>query len=68
MNPFLISGYEKTVLLCNLTIETDKLLNAIENSRNVSLISERRLGKTSLLNYVNYLLKNTNVKFRFQAK
>lgn len=55
MNPFLIAGYEKPELFCNRRIETERLLNAIENSRNVTLISERRLGKTSLLNHVNYL-------------
>ena len=57
MNPFLISGYEKPELFCDRRTETKKLLNAIENSRNVTLISERRLGKTSLLNHVNYLLE-----------
>lgn len=64
MNPFLISGYENPSLFCDRKNETKKIKNAIENSRNVTLISERRLGKTSLLNHINYLV-NKDVVFIF---
>ncbi len=57
MNPFLISGYESPHFFCDRSKESERLLNAIKNSRNVTLISERRLGKTSLLNHVGYLLE-----------
>ena len=56
MNPFLISGYESPKQFCDRIIESDEIINAIDNSRNLTLISERRYGKTSLLNHVEYLL------------
>jgi len=62
MNPFLISGYESPEYFCDRKLESDRLINAIENSRNVTLISERRFGKTSLLNHVAHLLQ-TDVTF-----
>lgn len=61
MNPFLISGYESPKYFCDRKIETLKLVNAIENSRNLTLISERRLGKTSLLNHVEHLLDKETI-------
>ena len=56
MNPFLISGYESPKYFCDREVESDELINAIDNSRNITLISERRYGKTSLINHVEKLL------------
>lgn len=61
MNPFLITGYEGAEYFCDRKLETAKLLNAIENSRNLTLIAERRLGKTALLNHIQNQLDNTVV-------
>ena len=58
MNPFIISGYESPEYFCDREVESKELINAIDNSRNVTLISERRYGKTSLLNHVEYLLSD----------
>jgi AAA+ ATPase superfamily predicted ATPase len=58
MNPFLISGYKSPEYFCDREKETQKLINAIENSRNVTLISERRIGKTVLLNHVANRVQN----------
>lgn len=58
MNPFLISGYKSPEYFCDRQKETQKLINAIENSRNVTLISERRIGKTVLLNHVANQIQN----------
>lgn len=58
MNPFLISGYESPEYFCNRKIESKKILNTIENSRNITLVSERRMGKTSLLKHVKFQLNN----------
>lgn len=62
MNPFLISGYKSPEYFCDREKETQKLLNAIENSRNITLIAERRVGKTALLNHVGNKVQN-NVVF-----
>lgn len=57
-NPFLIKGYDGPEYFCDRKNETQKLTEAIHNSRNVTLISERRLGKTTLLNHVAHQLQN----------
>lgn len=48
-NPFLITGYKSREYFCDREKETDRLLNAIENQRNITLISSRRMGKTGLI-------------------
>ena len=58
MNPFLISGYKSPEYFCNRSRETEKLLDAIHNSRNVTLVAERRLGKTALLRHVENQVGN----------
>lgn len=58
MNPFLISGYKSPEYFCDREKETQKLLNAIENSRNITMIAERRVGKTALLNHVGNQLSS----------
>ncbi len=52
MNPFLITGYKSPEFFCDRVEETRKLINSIQNSRNITLVSERRLGKTGLLHHV----------------
>jgi uncharacterized protein len=51
-NPFPITGYISTEYFCNRELETERLLNAINNQRNVTLISARRMGKTGLIMHV----------------
>ncbi len=58
MNPFIITGYKGPEYFCDRREETEKLTTAIQNSRNLTLISERRLGKTTLLNHVEKQLKD----------
>ncbi len=58
MNPFLTTGYKSPEYFCDREKETQKLLNAIENSRNITLIAERRVGKTALLSHVGNQLKS----------
>ena len=60
MNPFLITGYSNPEYFCDRLEETRKIISAIQNSRNLTLISERRLGKTTLLNHVQNQLDNDN--------
>lgn len=49
LNPFLTSGYVSPEYFCDRKSETEKLIGALENGRNVSLISPRRMGKTGLI-------------------
>ena len=51
-NPFLITGYKAPEYFCDRETEVNVLRNAIENQRNITLISSRRMGKTGLLLHV----------------
>lgn len=54
--PFPISGYRGPDLFCNREQEVNTLHDAIKNSRNVTLFSVRRMGKTSLIQHFFYHL------------
>ena len=51
-NPFLISGYGGPEYFCDREIETGKIISALNNGRNITLISPRRFGKTGLIHHV----------------
>ena len=51
-NPFLTAGYAGADYFCDRVDETKKLIAAIENDRNVTLIAPRRYGKTGLISNV----------------
>lgn len=53
-NPFIISGYISPEYFCDRVEETDRMLNAIENSRHITLFSPRRMGKTGLIRHLFY--------------
>lgn len=57
-NPFLVYGYESPTCFCDREIETQELLEALQNGRNVSLISPRRMGKTGLIHNLFYHLQH----------
>ncbi|HER08208.1 MAG TPA: ATP-binding protein [Bacteroides sp.] len=52
MNPFLTKSYIGPEYFIDRIKETDILTEAIENDRNLTLFSHRRLGKTMLLSHV----------------
>ena len=52
MNPFLIKGYVSPKYFCDRESETSKIKSAIENGRDITLISLRRMGKTGLIHHV----------------
>ena len=56
-NPFLISGYHSPEFFCDRETETDTILEALHNGRNVTLIAPRRMGKTGLIRHAFYKLK-----------
>jgi len=55
MNPFIIQGYWSKEYFCDRVNETEKITRALNNGNNVTLISGRRKGKSSLIKHV---LKN----------
>ncbi len=59
-NPFLISGYHSPEYFCDRKVETDILLSALHNERNITLISPRRMGKTGLIHHAFYKLQEQN--------
>ena len=59
-NPFLVYGYDSPRYFCDREAETHELLEAIQNGRNVSLISPRRMGKTGLIHNLFYHLQGQN--------
>ena len=48
-NPFLISGYASPEYFCDRKDETERLIDALSNGRNVTMIAPRRIGKTGLI-------------------
>ena len=48
-NPFFIKGYHGPEYFCDRMVETKKILSAIENGRDITLMAPRRYGKTGLI-------------------
>lgn len=51
-NPFVVHGYEGPRFFCDRKAETEKLHAAVANGRNVTLLAERRIGKTGLIRHL----------------
>ncbi|MDL2262912.1 AAA family ATPase [Bacteroidales bacterium OttesenSCG-928-I21] len=62
-NPFLVAGYHSPKYFCDRETETEKIISALKNGRNISLLSPRRFGKTGLIKHVFHTIseqdKNT---------
>ena len=56
-NPFLITGYHSPEYFCDREQETEGMIKALYNGRNVTLIAPRRMGKTGLVKNVFYKLR-----------
>ena len=56
-NPFLVYGYANPRYFCDREAETQQMLSALENERNLTLIAPRRMGKTGLIKNVFYTLQ-----------
>ena len=64
MNPFLIKTYHSPKYFCDREDETDKIVSALDNGRDVMLFSLRRMGKTGLMQHLGHHYKsNTDVIF-----
>lgn len=51
-NPFVISGYVSPEFFCDRELETEKIVSALKNERNITLLSLRRIGKTGIIWHV----------------
>ncbi|OFX18676.1 MAG: hypothetical protein A2033_02640 [Bacteroidetes bacterium GWA2_31_9] len=63
LNPFPVADYVSLDCFCNRENESERIISAIENGRNITLLSIRRLGKTGLIKHIFYKL-NKNTKYR----
>ena len=59
MNPFILKDYAGPEYFCNRDIESIRIINAIENQRNLTLSSIRKMGKTGLIHHVFHQLNKT---------
>jgi AAA+ ATPase superfamily predicted ATPase len=57
-NPFVLSGYYSDKYFCDRKEETARILDAIQNDRDLTLLSLRRMGKTGLIEHVFNLKKS----------
>ena len=48
-NPFLLYGYDGPEYFCDRESETKRIISALRNGRNITLLSPRRMGKTGLI-------------------
>ena len=59
-NPFVYQGYENPEYFCDRTEETENVISALNNGRNITLISPRKIGKTGLIHHVFHQIKAKN--------
>lgn len=59
-NPFIYKGYEGPDYFCDREQETENMVKALENGRNLTLFSPRKIGKTGLIKHVFHRIKETN--------
>lgn len=56
-NPFLITGYHSPEYFCDREQETEQIIRALHNGRNLTLVAPRRMGKTGLIKHVFHKLQ-----------
>lgn len=59
-NPFVIYGYKGEDYFCDRKDETGKIIDALKNERNVTLVAPRRMGKTGLIHHVFNKVKSVD--------
>lgn len=59
-NPFVYEGYEGPNYFCDRIEETEKVMSHLQNGRNLTLVSPRKIGKTALIKHVFHQLKQEN--------
>ncbi len=51
-NPFITKGYCGPQYFCDRETETGKLVSAVRNGRDITLMAPRRYGKTGLIHHL----------------
>ena len=59
-NPFMLFGYAGPEYFCDRERETEELMSALRNGRNITLRSPRRIGKTGLIQHVFNRVESLN--------
>ena len=59
-NPFVYQGYEGPEYFCDREEEVKNIISALDNGRNLTLISPRKIGKTGLINHAFHQIKKEN--------
>ena len=59
-NPFICQGYDSPKYFCDREEETKKMLSSLNNGRNITLISPRRLGKTGMILHLFHNIQSEN--------
>ena len=57
-NPFILTVYAGPQYFCDREEETETIIDAVKNQRNITLISYRRMGKSGLIKHVFHRLRN----------
>ncbi len=63
-NPFPLYDYINSKYFCDRVTETERILSAVTNQRNIILVSENGIGKTTLIKHVAKELKELD-NYRF---
>lgn len=58
-NPFVYKGYDGPAYFCDREKETENLIFALKNGRNITLLSPRKIGKTGLIKHVFNRISST---------
>ena len=61
-NPVICAGYVAPQYFCDRTEETENLISDMQNGRNTTLISPRRIGKTGLIKHVFHQIQQDDKK------
>jgi len=65
-NPFIISGYISPTFFCDREKEHERIVSAVKNGRNITILSLRRIGKTGLIKHVfHHLAGNENLRILY---
>lgn len=56
-NPFVYEGYEGPKYFCDRTEETEKVIAHLQNGRNLTIVSPRKIGKTGLIKHAFLRIK-----------
>ena len=58
-NPFVYKGYDGSAYFCDREKETENLISALKNGRNITLLSPRKIGKTGLIKHAFNRISST---------